>query len=437
MAEKLKVFVNKTFTSADLVNGDEWPLVVTDATTQAVVKSIEIPKDMSVLNYKGKPVPVSLLHNDFPLGTAESMEGHEIIDVNSELKYKLPSVPTISYLDAGETGIFAFTSTEQVDFTVTTDYTKFATSFYGLTRPGDDVLEDYINIPNQNIANYGAVPAMSYPTWFFSTGTKAVYFSHDGNSNTKLYSAYVNGTSVSAWSIVDSNTYAYKCLDTEGSKVYWVRGRTVYEYNIDAGTTINKGQHSIAPNTNTYTCAGFCNGILFWVANSDNEYKFFYWKQDTEEFGMINASQKFEIHSDSSIGIAYNPDEDMYYIDAGYSTVRAIYSLSGSFSDSSDASYIGGRDMYENDFYAGAGYVNGDRFGNMYIYNSVAIPEVHKFEKDQATLIDSYPSLGAVIGDAGWFKYTKGPIIKIPIDFVDADISLQCKVSGIEITEVV
>lgn len=86
MAEQLKEIVNQTFTQADLTNTTDLVLFTNAASTQFVVKDIQIEDNPDELTGK-------LMNNEFQVGGLYTASGYELVDKGNTLLFRLTNSP--------------------------------------------------------------------------------------------------------------------------------------------------------------------------------------------------------------------------------------------------------------------------------------------------------------------------------------------------------
>lgn len=448
MAERLKEFYSGTLTAADIVNGNEWVIIANGATSQAVVKDVVVNVNKVPLLFDGSAAGVSLKNNGYKIGRNVTMTGYEIVDTNAVLKFELETAPTatLTYEKAdssvlGYYGVVGTTTIEKVtgglsNLTHTNPPYSVALTDLALIQKYFDAAET--TYPLSLSYPQHTVPYMNSPNWVYMTATHAYYFYYDGNSTTLIYRADVTGGVVGAWTNIQGSGHSYPAIDHEGQKIYWVTSTTLYEYDMVTLATTNLGATGRGA-TSSYTSAGFCNGAFFWFSSNSDSTSLHFWRRDLNTFGTLILNVTMGFSSYMSVGVAYNPDEDRYYFDLGYSTNRRVYYISGNFAHNWTAYHIG----YASNIYSSNGIhgshsvVQGDRYGRMFIIDTTNAKKVYKMTGGStATLTHSLGYFTSSIY-RNWFMSLPGDTPTATTNGSDYAIEMECKVSGVEITEVV
>lgn len=450
MAERLKEFFNGTLTSADLVNGDEWVLIQNDATTQAVVKDVLVDSSVVPTDVSGNIVACDLMNGDFKIGEKVSMSGHEIVEKGQTLKYKLPNEIKTDTLYYSPPAV----ARESIIQSTTKVYTKVLNNHVWIDKTGTfefvppldaDLVRKYFNSGFSGTANElvfdlypTAIPAMSEPAWFFATENYAYYFYYNGNDITYLYRAPVTGGVVGSWVSVDTSIHAYKAYDIENNAVWWVYGDILYRHDCATGTTTNVGTFSgVAPaNTSSYTCAGVANGLFVYVISSSYVSVFYYYDSNTNTFGRLVCSAGFGVSIDSGLAVTYNPTEDRYYISVGHGSNVYTYAINNGFvSGNTITLLLSAQSFWPNGRSSTCSYIQGNAKGELFVRNGLDNAEKLYLENNSATSVNVHTDK-AMLGDSGWFETIGAPQTATAL-LEEYNINLKCKVSGVEITEVV
>lgn len=432
MAERLKVFVNKTLTAADLVGNDTLPLVQTDATTQAVVRDIEVDAAQSNITAN-----VYLDNNGYKLtDSAVSVAGSEIVDTNSTLAYKLnPPILTgvrnasiVDFLYSPNT-----TSFTKVPGIALLDYSKE----YQLVTAQKELIAQKTGTSFLTTPATVSIPQTTNSVWYFETDTYAYYFYYDGNSSTYLYRSDITGGVYGAWTPVDTTAYAYKALDPKNRRVYWVAGQSLYEHDMDTNTTTLLFDYAgVAPSiTSTYTTAGVYDGVYFGAISNAYLNTLLFYDTATGAAGVLYTNSNFALSIGSFLGVTKSVDGD-FYLAIGYDTNVSIFRQpSNLVNGATSAVYIGSPStLFPNGIGVDQWYMQG--FDNhLCVNNSVNEFEVLKVDNGVFSSVYTYPHGGAINANSTFIPaYTfDGSVDLLTTDY---DLRLKAKVSGVEIAGV-
>ena len=322
--DKVKEFINTTYNLTDVVN-DKLPILITDATTQAVVKDIAI--NMSK-NIKG-----TISVNDYIVSdTLESLNGSEIIDINSKVIMNVP-VPdgiiidrdtnVIEYCNihyAGGTTSYVYKEADIIlndiigatTVTGTTLSEAEINNLYNSVMTVDVIPDIRPTIPLTNTVTT-SVASISHVNWIYKHNNGTLYYyEYDGNATTFLYYSLDNGSS---WTSLNNDNYSYKCVSPSG-KITFVSG-TDFHY-LDGTTTYSTialadritGNYS----TFSYTHASECNGWHFWIPSNSHATTLYGYNQIKDIAVTITMNSAMEVNSAGGICVTYNSDEDKYYV---------------------------------------------------------------------------------------------------------------------------
>jgi len=334
--DKVKEFINTTYNLTDVV-GDKLPILITDATTQAVVKDIAI--NMSK-NIKGTISINGYIVSD----SIESLNGSEIIDINSKVVINAP-VPDGIIIDR------ATNVMESVDLhyaNSTTDYVYeegggVLSEVVGTTTiTGTTLSEPEINSLYSSVMTVDTIPdirptithnttnttvlTMGTPNWIYKHSNGTLYYYHyDGNSTTYLYYSLNNGAS---WNILDSNDYSYKCVSPSG-KITFVSGTTFYFVDGTASYSSIALYGRITNNdpTSSYTHASECNGWHFWIPSNGYTATLYGYNHVKDIAITITMNIAMNVSSAGGICVTYNSNVGKYYVFNWTGTTRYLHRI--------------------------------------------------------------------------------------------------------------
>lgn len=479
MAEKLKVFVNKTFTNQDINPDGTITLIQNDATTQAVVKSFEV-EDRSLDN----KLKYRVENDGFIIAEdLAGMEGSEIVDKGKLLRLNTDALFNnnlfLDYTEPSEELVFPAGNTVTISsltsailsetsgatincayindigdalyLPVSSDYKDFSTLKAKYPYVVSPVVHSFGTTTNYT------TPIMYSPAWFRIVGNNAYHFNWDGNSTAQLLKAPISGGVVGAWANVHAGSYAFKAVDVENNIVYWVDSTALYKYDLATQVQSTVGGISGVPAAvSSFSTATFCNGVFFYIVSSSYQGAIYYWNSATNQSGTINVNTAFALSSYSRIAVAYNQLEDKWYIDVGYSTTSYIYTITGSITGTKTATYIGNQALLPFTLNSAQGIVVGDKNGRM-LYKCTASTggvqagwAVVKWEGNKAILVENTAATFTVLYQNPMYigsglsrtttitTYEVTPAaqtVRLDINEDTIPFSAKLKISGVEITE--
>jgi hypothetical protein len=417
MAEKLKEFANVLLTTTDFVD-NEYTIFANDATTQAVIKDVNVGLKAPALNSG-----VSVMNGASKIASGGNSTGFEFVAENQSLKIKLDPP-----MNGGTSVVYRFPIlTEPLNTTYRlADWTVLD----GASHPIKGVTAGVV------VSDENTVPAMQSPRWFYvnKAGTYAYYFNYDGNSTTTLYYASVSGGTIGGWNTWKSSNYRYCALDVKDERVFIhnTSGNVeILQLSSPAQTSVsafNQGTSASTQTPSTYAHSSFVNGVFFSQPSSSYSDRVIYWDQSANESATIYGN--FYAASNGCLAVSYNPEEKRWYIlTNGTSNTKLNYvsgeTLSGNYtlttgnvdnpiSIDSAANFIGSTDT---------GLFN-------WIHNDII--KVGKAENGGITVLDvdvvheAYDNCNAGMGIYSNTTLTEA----------DLDLEINVKVSGVEITGV-
>lgn len=246
MADKIKEFVNKTFTGADFDVNLQAPLITTGADTQAVIKDV----------YAGTmSVKSDLYVNAFKIEQTDNLSGNEIVDVNSTCSIKLTDTYDIG-MDGQYELLFATNASSvianikeisTVETNLTTTYNTGAVVYSGLT--GISISDARCKI-FKNANNI----------WFA--------IKDDGNATQVFYKS-TDGLAYTAYTLPSFGSYTPWCLDGEHT-LYYAVDTTLYKVDLstDTPTATIVGTFSASIGVSSYPWIRFANGFAFGSNNN-------------------------------------------------------------------------------------------------------------------------------------------------------------------------
>lgn len=421
MADNLKEFTNKTFTSEDLVDGQYYDLVSNGATTQAVVRDIQV--DSTV------PLPeADLLNGSFRVAGTETLTGSEFVEKNTKLRYKLKSKPAPYY-----STLFYSSRTNQ-------GFTANQLN-YNASHATSAVSESETVYTSNNTMT-------ATPMWcvISPNGNYAYHMQYDGNSQCNFRVAnFSSGVHYNSWgSSFQSGSYTYKVVGDDGY-IYWQDGWYVKRLSMDGGSGAvsewNISGH-IPSTPSTYTKSSFANGVFALVISASYTSKVWLCHWGHSSVCELELNGALQVGSYYDFALTFDPIADKYYVVHGRdsSNMVDVFEIPGSaldFSGNASSKFTYSQSIkvsfdLEDKFRdsqamftplpdGSFGYV--DTLGN---FKSCSVDGLtRKVVIPNAVAIDSGAPQGVVVASSGPAR---------PISDYQLDITV--KVSGVEITGV-
>ena len=342
MAEKLKTFVDTTWTLSDVdTSTNKLTMFTNDANTQAVVKDVQVNVSKKI---KGNINTGNCVVSD----EITTLSGSAIVDKNEGMSIKIP-VP------------FGITIARRVDdiYTASLNYatstTKFTivenaalvgtspqtTTINGTTLSESDIVSTYKSVLNTatfpsivvttmppELKTLKNIATMSQPAFVYRhSATRMYYFYYDGNSTTQLLYSTNEGSS---WVALDQSSYAYKCVNKNG-RISWVSG-TAYGFvnpgeTAVGGTVQLSGRAGINRATSSYTHASECNGWHFWCPNNSYPTSLYGYHKDKNIAVNITLNSAMLLSSGGGLCVSYNATEGKYFLMSWDSSTRYLHRI--------------------------------------------------------------------------------------------------------------
>ena len=324
MADKLKEFVNQTFTAADLVGGKYLPLIENDNLTQVTV--LDILVDTGVTNVSG-----ILLNNSFEIGGIGTLTGRELVDKDNTLKYELIPAP----LPFGTTGV-GYRPNDANTYIKKKEFVKGRVEALNV-NPG-------VGAPADVLTLFGS---LNSATWIHVGTNYAYYFYHDGNSTTQLWSATVTDGVIGTWAELESTLYSYKDYNEKLGKIQWMNGTTFH--SLDAETRIEDptvdftafGANGPDTGVSSYSRACCVNGVFFYFVSSAaaNDDDVFAYDAVLNSMIRLTLPQPVADSAADTFSFIYDELTDIYTMVNTDATIVEPFSLSAPLNFSQGASY--------------------------------------------------------------------------------------------------
>ena len=340
MAEKLKTFVDTTWTLSDVdTSTNKLTMFTNDDNTQAVVKDVQV-------NMSKKITGTINTGNCVVSDEIVTLSGSAIVDKNEGMSIEIP-VPfgitiTRSAYDMDTTNLHYATSTTNcttVENGITLVKVPQTTTITGTNLSESEIASTYSSVLNidtflnaevstelkKTLKN---IAAMNQPAFVYRhSDTRMYYFYYDSNSTTQLLYSTNEGAS---WVALETSGYAYRCVDQKG-RISWVSG-TAYGFvnpgEIAVGGTVQlSGRAGINRATSSYTHASECNGWHFWCPNSSYTTSLYGYNKDKNIAVNITLNSAMAISSSGGLCVSYNATEGKYFIMSWDSSTRYLHRI--------------------------------------------------------------------------------------------------------------
>ena len=341
MAEKLKTFVDTTWTLSDVdTSTNKLMMFTNDANTQAVVKDVQV-------NVSKKIKGTMNIGNCVVSDEITTLSGSAIVDKNEGMSIEIP-VPfgitiTRSAYDMYTANLHYATST--TNFTTVENGIRVVTLPQITTIDGTNLSESEIASTYKSVLNIDKFPnavalptvankksksiaTMSTPAFVYRhSDNRMYYFYYDGDSTTQLLYSTNEGAS---WIALDTSSYAYKCVAQNG-RLSWVSGTAYGFVNPGeiavSGTVQLSGRASISVATSSYTHASECNGWHFWCPNSSYTTTLYGYHKDKNIAVNITLNSAMQLSSAGGLCVSYNATEGKYFIMSWNAAVRYLHRI--------------------------------------------------------------------------------------------------------------
>ena len=460
MAEKLKKFVDTTWTLSDVdTSTNKLTMFTNDANTQAVVKDVQV-------NVSKKIKGTMNIGNCVVSDEIITLSGSAIVDKNEGMSIEIP-VP------------FGITITRRVEdmytanlhyATSTTKFTKVENSMLAGVSPqitiidGTNLSESEIASTYKSVMNIDTFPnivvamppelktsksiaTMNQPMFVYRhSDTRMYYFYYDGNSTTHLYYSTNEGAS---WTALEQSSYAYKCVNQNG-RISWVAG-TSYGFVNPGETTVSgtvqlSGRAGISYATSTYTHASECNGWHFWCPNNGYATSLYGYHKDKNIAVNITLNSAMQVNSAGGLCVSYNATEGKYFLMSWDSSSRYLHRIDTNIdalvADGTGTGTILSTGLGIN-HYAAADTVTSWLPGtNDIIFRAAGTNKPMRTTIYGTTPFFTTPTLvrdEAIIGGVCFSLNTvplgEEQVIDVYTDYLDTEATIQVRATGVEITE--
>ena len=341
MAEKLKKFVDTTWTLSDVdTSTNKLTMFTNDANTQAVVKDVQV-------NVSKKIKGTMNIGNCVVSDEIVTLSGSAIVDKNEGMSIEIP-VPFGIIIDRSAYDMYTANlhyATSTTNSTTVENGIRVVTLPQTTTIDGTNLSESEIASTYKSVLNIDKFPnavalptvankksksiaTMNTPAFVYRhSDNRMYYFYYDGNSTTQLLYSTNEGAS---WIALDTSSYAYKCVAQNG-RLSWVSG-TAYGFvnpgEIAVGGTVQlSGRAGINRATSSYTHASECNGWHFWCPNSSYATTLYGYHKDKNIAVNIILNSAMQLSSAGGLCVSYNATEGKYFIMSWDSGARYLHRI--------------------------------------------------------------------------------------------------------------
>ena len=462
MAEKLKTFVDTTWTLSDVdTSTNKLMMFTNDANTQAVVKDVQV-------NVSKKIKGTMNIGNCVVSDEIITLSGSAIVDKNEGMSIEIP-VPfgitiTRSAYDMHTANLQYATSTTNfttVENGITLVKVPQTTTITGTNLSESEIASTYSSVLNidkfpnavstaavlpTEIKTSKSIATMTTPAFVYRhSGTRMYYFYYDGNSITQLLYSTNEGVS---WTALDASSYSYKCVNQNG-RISWVSG-TAYGFVNPGATTVSgtvqlSGRASISVATSSYTRASECNGWHFWCPNNSYTTTLYGYHKDKNIAVNITLNSAMNVSSAGGLCVSYNATEGKYFIMSWDSSSRHLHRINTdidalvadstgtgtSLTTSLGIAHYTASDTVTtwlpgtNDIIFRATGTNKPM--RTTIYGTTPFFTAPTLVYDEAILGGVCPSVTIAIGEE--------QVIDVYADYLDTEATIQVRATGVEITE--
>lgn len=459
MAEKLKTFVDTTWTLSDVdTSTNKLTMFTNDANTQAVVKDVQVNVSKKI---KGTINTGNCVVSD----EITTLSGSAIVDKNEGMSIEIP-VPfgitiTKSAYDMYMTNLHYATSTTNcttVENGIRVVKVPQTTTIAGTSLSESEIVSTYKSVLNIDtfpnavelltVANKKSksIATMSTPAFVYRhSDNRMYYFYYDGNSITQLFYSTNEGAS---WVALEQSSYAYKCINQNG-RISWVSGMAYGFVNpgeiVVSGTVQLSGRASISVATLSYTHASECNGWHFWCPHNSSTTTLYGYHKDKNIAVNITLNSAMVVSTSGGLCVSYNATEGKYFIMSWDGSTRYLHRINTdidalvadstgtgtSLTTSLGIAHCTTSDTVTtwlpgtNDIIFRATGTNKPM--RTTIYGTTPFFTTPTLVYDEAIIGGVCPSVTRAIGEE--------QVIDVYADYLDTEATIQVRATGVEITE--
>ena len=463
MAEKLKTFVDTTWTLSDVdTSTNKLTMFTNNDATQAVVKDVQVNVSKKI---KGTINAGNCVVSD----EIVTLSGSAIVDKNEGMSIEIP-VPfgitiTRRIKDVYTANLNYATSTTKfttVETSILTGTSPQTTTINGTNLSEHDIVSTYSSVLNTNkfpnavltsapsfeeIKTSKTIATLSQPAFVYRhSDTRMYYFYYDRDSITQLlYSTNEGGS----WTGLDTSNYAYKCVNPSG-RISWASG-SAYSF-VDPGAITVSGSVQLSGritgnyNTSTNTHASECNGWHFWCPNTSYTTILYGYHQDKNIAVTITLDVAMNLSTNGVIAVSYNATEGKYFLLSTNSTSRMLHVINTDIDALITDSTGTGRQLtgslginHYSSFDTTTQWVPGT---NDIMFRDRTTNKPMRTTISSTSPFFTTPTLvhdEAIIGGVCLGRVTKPlgeeKVIDVYADHLDTEATIQVRATGVEITE--
>lgn len=312
MAETFKEFGNQNYTSSDITNNDEIVIFTNNASTKAIVRDVEVQSNDFKADEAKFYVDGTIVGDTF-----EDSDGTVFVDENQSFSVKLNTALTVPQTETLNLVHVAIPSANNPTLSTVTETTIKGTPSYPTTgiTTGNTVGSGVdINPPVTFIQPVNDYQYMVHPV---GNGDYWVYY-RDQNSLSEM--AWV--TSTGTRNVVDNDSYRGGYIDGEAKKAYVNSGGTIKIWDMTQASATPTTVTGFYTTNSTYSVGSAINDYYFYTYSGTATELFI---RDTNASGSYATLQSisfaFGVNSAYPVVcVAYNSDEEKFYILSGRST---------------------------------------------------------------------------------------------------------------------
>ena len=459
MAEKLKTFVDTTWTLSDVdTSTNKLTMFTNDDNTQAVVKDVQV-------NVSKKIEGTMNIGNYIAFDEITTLSGSAIVDKNEGMFIEIP-VPfgvtiTRSAYDMYTANLHYATST--TNFTTVENGIRVVTSPQITTIDGTNLSESEIASTYRSVLNIDKFPnaaalltvankksksiaTMGTPAFVYRhSDNRMYYFYYDRDSTTQLFYSTNEGAS---WVALEQSNYAYKCINQNG-RISWVSGTAYGFVNPGeiavSGTVQLSGRANISVATSSYTHASECNGWHFWCPHNSSTTTLYGYHKDKNIAVNITLNSAMLLSANGGLCVSYNATEGKYFLMSWDNSSRYLHRIDTNIdalvADGTGTGTILSTTLGIN-HYTGSDTITSWLPGTndiifratgtnkpmrTTIYGTTPFFTTPTLVHDEAIIGGVCPSVTRVIGEE--------QVIDVYTDYLDTEATIQVRATGVEITE--
>jgi hypothetical protein len=312
MAETFKEFGNQNYTSSDITNNDEIVIFTNNASTKAIVRDVEVQSNDFEADEAKFYVDGTIVGDTF-----EDSDGTVFVDENQSFSVKLNTALTVPQTESLNLVHVAIPNANEPTLSTVTTTTIKGTPSYPTTgiSTGSTVGSGVdINPPVTFIQPVNDYQYMVHPV---GNGDYWVYY-RDQNSISNM--SWI--TSAGTRNQVDQDSYRGGYIDGEAKKAYVNSGGTIRIWDMTQASATPTLVSGFFTTNSTYSVGSAINGYYFYTYSGTATELFI---RDTNASGTYATLQtlSFAFGANNAypvVCVAYNSDEEKFYILSGRST---------------------------------------------------------------------------------------------------------------------